>query len=299
MSEEKKLKMNVMQSSLFKLAEDRELMLGIIHLQESGNLDPNDEKQNDYFFSQIKKLIELKPNSNEYNETKNKFINYCKFYDKEKGEVYEEIKTEKEVEKVNDDMNFLEKFFLSPKVIDDKIYKIQKVEEKTSKEEIKSENEKIPEENKNTPKIENEKIPEENKKIEEIKVFTKEELSNYDGIKESKIYISLKGKIYDVTEKKEMYSKGGELEKYAGKDVTYSLAKNILECEDVEYKIEDFNEKETKAMNGWENYYQGKYKIVGILDTLNLSNFEKENLFLEINKINSTIPTEKSECLIS
>jgi hypothetical protein len=62
-----------------------------------------------------------------------------------------------------------------------------------------------------------------------------------------------------------VYSKGGELEKFAGRDITYSLAKNSLTDVKDEYNMDEFNEEELSNINKWENYYKGKYKIVGIL----------------------------------
>lgn len=41
-----------------------------------------------------------------------------------------------------------------------------------------------------------------------VYTFTEEELSKYDGVKNEKIYFSVRGKVYDVTEAKEFYGPG-------------------------------------------------------------------------------------------
>jgi predicted heme/steroid binding protein len=53
------------------------------------------------------------------------------------------------------------------------------------------------------------------------KRFTPEELSKYDGSGEGgEIYVAIRGTIYDVTSKKDMYGPGGNYRVFAGKDAS-------------------------------------------------------------------------------
>jgi membrane-associated progesterone receptor component len=40
------------------------------------------------------------------------------------------------------------------------------------------------------------------------KVYTPEELAQYDGVKKELIYLAVKGKVYDVTDGKDFYGPG-------------------------------------------------------------------------------------------
>ncbi|XP_027051502.1 neudesin-like [Pocillopora damicornis] len=53
------------------------------------------------------------------------------------------------------------------------------------------------------------------------KVFTKEELSVYDGTNpDLPIYVAIKGIVFDVSESKKAYGPGGSYNKFTGKDAS-------------------------------------------------------------------------------
>jgi predicted heme/steroid binding protein len=65
--------------------------------------------------------------------------------------------------------------------------------------------------------------------------FTPEELSKYNGSDESKpIYVGLNGKVYDVSERRDLYGQGGTYNFFAGKDSSIYL--NIMGGDIIERK---------------------------------------------------------------
>ncbi|KAF9364713.1 hypothetical protein BGX34_000670 [Mortierella sp. NVP85] len=77
------------------------------------------------------------------------------------------------------------------------------------------------------------------------KRLTPEELSKYDGSGESgEIYVAIRGVIYDVTSKKDMYGPGGNYRVFAGKDASKALAKSSLKLEDCVPDVSELNEEE-------------------------------------------------------
>ncbi|KAG4089840.1 cytochrome b5 [Neocallimastix lanati (nom. inval.)] len=96
--------------------------------------------------------------------------------------------------------------------------------------------------------------------------FTQEELSQYDTSDENKpVYVAVKGIVYDVSSRKDLYVKGQRNHIFAGKDFSRALAKTSLELEDVSPYYEDLSEEEINMLNRWEKFYQKKYPVVGSL----------------------------------
>ncbi len=59
--------------------------------------------------------------------------------------------------------------------------------------------------------------------------ITPSQLAQYDGSDPSKpIYVAIKGRVYDVTPKKEMYGKGAGYNVFAGKDASKGLGGCLL-----------------------------------------------------------------------
>ena len=105
------------------------------------------------------------------------------------------------------------------------------------------------------------KIPKKN----ESGIYTLEELKKFNGEGESPIFVGIKGEIYDVTSKREMYGPGGSYFIFAGHEATRALAKSSLKEEDLKPfgKFDDLNEKETQTLNEWEAYFKKRYEIIG------------------------------------
>ncbi|CUM64318.1 uncharacterized protein PRCAT00001918001 [Priceomyces carsonii] len=101
--------------------------------------------------------------------------------------------------------------------------------------------------------------------------FTPEKLQKYNGSDHPKIFIAVRGKIYDVTQGSAFYGPGGPYENFAGRDASRGLAKNSFEMEyltPIDAPIDslnDLSELEIESLDGWEQHFENKYGIVGTL----------------------------------
>eukprot|EP01080_Neovahlkampfia_damariscottae_P010424 gene10424-2951_t len=104
-------------------------------------------------------------------------------------------------------------------------------------------------------------------KKNESGIYTLDELKAFNGDGGSPIFVGIKGKIYDVTSKREMYGRGGSYFIFAGHEATRALSKSSLKEEDLKPfgKYDDLNEKETKTLDEWEAYFKKRYEIVGTI----------------------------------
>lgn len=80
--------------------------------------------------------------------------------------------------------------------------------------------------------------------------MTREELLSYDGTVQEggermPIYLSVKGRIYDVSEGNSFYGEEGRYHSLVGKDSTLKLAKGCLFCEEEEEEGEEEEKEET------------------------------------------------------
>jgi membrane-associated progesterone receptor component len=92
--------------------------------------------------------------------------------------------------------------------------------------------------------------------------YTSELLSLFNGENKTHVMIAIKGNVYDVNARREMYLGEGELANFPGKDVTYALAKNTLTDVQQDYDYESFTKEEKENVDKWEIYYKGKYKSI-------------------------------------
>ncbi|KAL4073815.1 cytochrome b5 [Scleroderma citrinum] len=94
--------------------------------------------------------------------------------------------------------------------------------------------------------------------------FTLEELKQYDGSDPSKpIYVSIKGDVFDVTRKSDVYGKGGSYNIFAGKDGSKGLGKSSLKPEDAVPDYGDLPDNEMKVLDDWHSFFSKRYNIVG------------------------------------
>ncbi|KAH8554299.1 cytochrome b5-like heme/steroid binding domain-containing protein [Umbelopsis sp. PMI_123] len=94
--------------------------------------------------------------------------------------------------------------------------------------------------------------------------FKPSELAVYNGTDSSKpIYVAIKGVIYDVSSKPEMYGAGSGYNCFAGKDASKALGKSSLKPEECVADYSSLDEKELETLNGWVNFFQQRYNVVG------------------------------------
>ncbi|ODV59839.1 cytochrome b5-like heme/steroid binding domain-containing protein [Ascoidea rubescens DSM 1968] len=101
--------------------------------------------------------------------------------------------------------------------------------------------------------------------------YTPRTLYKYNGHDDEKVYLSIKGKIFDVSKGRAFYGPGGPYENFAGRDASRGLAKNSFKEDMVRDwdqpidKLEDLTEREKKALDEWEAFFEKKYNYIGNL----------------------------------
>lgn len=94
--------------------------------------------------------------------------------------------------------------------------------------------------------------------------FTANELSQFDGSDVSKpIYVAIKGIVFDVSGKREVYGPGGSYHVFAGKDGSKGLGKSSLKAEDAVADYSSLTEEELKVLDDWVVFFKKRYSIIG------------------------------------
>uniref|UniRef100_A0A6B2LPE4 Cytochrome b5 heme-binding domain-containing protein n=1 Tax=Arcella intermedia TaxID=1963864 RepID=A0A6B2LPE4_9EUKA len=104
------------------------------------------------------------------------------------------------------------------------------------------------------------------KKPVELRDFTREDLRRFNGSEESNgaVYIGCKGKVYDVSSRKEFYGPGGPYHAFAGRDASRALAKNSTLPEVADNpSLEGLTATELEQLEEWETLFESKYNIIG------------------------------------
>lgn len=82
--------------------------------------------------------------------------------------------------------------------------------------------------------------------------FTKDQLAQFDGSDPEKpVYVAIKGQIFDVTPKREMYSPGKGYHIFAGKDGSRGLGMSSLKPEDAVSDWSVLDDKQKKVLDDW------------------------------------------------
>lgn len=98
------------------------------------------------------------------------------------------------------------------------------------------------------------------------------QLLQYDGHRKRRIYVAIKGLVFDVTMKKERYAKGKAYACLAGRDVSRLLGLNTLKeptgpgLRSTSWFTGDFNEKQNQTVIKWLDYFFKRYKVVATTD---------------------------------
>jgi predicted heme/steroid binding protein len=87
--------------------------------------------------------------------------------------------------------------------------------------------------------------------------ITPSQLAQYDGSDPSKpIYVAIKGRVFDVSGKKEMYGKGAGYNVFAGKDASKGLGMSSLDPKDAVSDYSSLNEAQIKTLDQWEGFFE-------------------------------------------
>lgn len=105
-------------------------------------------------------------------------------------------------------------------------------------------------------------------------------LCKFNGTTDTKVYLGIRGTVYDVTQGKAFYGPGGPYENFAGRDASRGLALNSFDpsvltpLDKPLDKLTDLSAEEKESLESWESHFEAKYKIVGTLH--NPEDLEKE-----------------------
>lgn len=91
--------------------------------------------------------------------------------------------------------------------------------------------------------------------------YTKEELIQFDGVKNPHIFVSLKRKVYEVAP--QFYGPGGPYHIFAGKEASRCLGKSQLDGKDVNKYWVDCTEEELETLDDYVETFESKYPVVG------------------------------------
>mmetsp|Transcript_22378 Transcript_22378/g.55405 ORF Transcript_22378/g.55405 Transcript_22378/m.55405 type:complete len:120 (-) Transcript_22378:374-733(-) len=107
-------------------------------------------------------------------------------------------------------------------------------------------------------------------------VFSKEELSKYDGkaSDDAPVYMAvrdlwsddLETTVFDVSAGRNFYGPGGPYASFAGHDASYALAMGSLDPADIDKPLDDCDPKHLQALEEWFKKFDSKYPRVGRLE---------------------------------
>ena len=105
--------------------------------------------------------------------------------------------------------------------------------------------------------------------------FTSKQLRYFDGARvtegrvetDKPLYLSLDGKVFDVSKGREFYGPGGPYEAFAGRECGVALAKMSFDEEHLDIKCDNLNFGEKAALDEWMEKFQyfKSYPVVGRL----------------------------------
>eukprot|EP01084_Bolivina_argentea_P243794 408595_1 len=99
-----------------------------------------------------------------------------------------------------------------------------------------------------------------------VKMFTAEELSQYDGVKNEKIYLAVIGEVFDVTKGKNYYGPdAGGYSGFSAKDGSRAFAIGGFTEKELIPDITDLNPGQVISIYDWATFYRKDYIPVGKL----------------------------------
>lgn len=103
--------------------------------------------------------------------------------------------------------------------------------------------------------------------------ITREQLEEMDGFDGAPLYLSIKGRVYDVSEGGKFYAEGGEYHDWVGKDASRSFGTGCrggvdrtgMDC--LSESLEGLTDNEIREIDRWLELYEthDKYTFVGYL----------------------------------
>jgi len=100
---------------------------------------------------------------------------------------------------------------------------------------------------------------------ENIVVLTKEQLKEFDGKKNSKIYLAILGRVFDVSTGESHYAVGGSYAFFSAKDATRAYLTGDFTDKGLTDNLDELKEEEIDGLTQWIEFYQEQYKQVGVV----------------------------------
>ncbi|KZT51865.1 progesterone binding protein [Calocera cornea HHB12733] len=101
------------------------------------------------------------------------------------------------------------------------------------------------------------------------KQFRHADLKAYDGTSAGKpIYVSIKGTVFDVSNRADSYGPSGSYHIFAGKDASKGLGSSSLKPEDASYDWSGLDDKGRKVLSDWYSFFEKRYPIVGYVSDI-------------------------------
>lgn len=101
---------------------------------------------------------------------------------------------------------------------------------------------------------------------DKVGLLTEHKLAQYNGITQDKLYLAVLGTVFDVTEGKRHYQKGGSYHYFIGKDGSRSFVTGNFKDESEEKDhIMDLSCSELFSLFHWKSTFRKKYTEVGKL----------------------------------
>lgn len=114
--------------------------------------------------------------------------------------------------------------------------------------------------------------------ITQLPILSRSQLSIYNGTDDPKIYLAIKGYVYDVSGNITSYGPGKSYNRLAGKDAGRLLALNKLtmpladqNLKKQAWDIDDLNEKQLESLEKWIQFFRKRYRIIGLIGEHDLS----------------------------
>ncbi|KAI9220274.1 membrane-associated progesterone receptor component 1 [Blastocladiella britannica] len=104
-----------------------------------------------------------------------------------------------------------------------------------------------------------------------IRNYTPLELAEFDGRRSRKIFMAVKGRVFDVSRGASFYGPDGAYGNFAGRDASRGLAKHSFELDmlmPLDQPIDtlaDLSADERDSLNDWFGHFSMKYPHVGFL----------------------------------
>lgn len=100
-----------------------------------------------------------------------------------------------------------------------------------------------------------------------LPIMTRSQLSVFNGRTNEKIYVGIKGLIYDVLANAKSYGPEKSYNALAGKESTRLLALNKLKDDGINntWYIDDLSEKQLASLDKWIEFFHKRYRIIGVI----------------------------------